>query len=286
LLLEEKERAQLQSPAGVPAATEDLKEIEPGPFFSSPVAMEIEPGPSSALRVGGFVPFTSTDYPGALAAVVFCQGCPWRCRYCHNPHLIAARGDDEREFPRIVEWLANRRGLLDAVVFSGGEPTAHAGIADAVASVRSLGFRVGLHTAGAYPRRLAGVLPLLDWVGLDVKAPGADYAALTGIEGSATAAFASLDLVMRCGVAHEVRTTVHPALTPPATLERLARELGDRGVTRWVLQRFRANGCADARLVADCSPGAELDAAHVAQLRNYVPGIEVRGARDSASATD
>ncbi len=82
---------------------------------------------ADALRVGGFVPFTSTDYPGALAAVVFCQGCPWRCGYCHNPHLIAARGDDERDFARIVDWLGTRRGLLDAVVFSGGEPTAQAG---------------------------------------------------------------------------------------------------------------------------------------------------------------
>ena len=263
-------------------------QIEPGSFVGR---AEPGPGPSSAeravaLRVGGFVPFTSTDYPGALAAVVFCQGCPWRCRYCHNPHLIPARGDDEREFPRIVGWLANRRGLLDAVVFSGGEPTAHAGIADAVASVRSLGFKVGLHTAGAYPRRLARVLPLLDWVGLDVKAPGAAYAALTGIASSGSAAFASLDLVMRSGVAHEVRTTVHPALTPPASLERLARELADCGVTRWVLQLFRSTGCADAQLVAESSRMAELDAAHLAQLRTYVPAIEIRGGRDSVSAAD
>jgi pyruvate formate lyase activating enzyme len=255
------------------------------------IAREIEPGPFSAeravaLRMGGFVPFTSTDYPGALAAVVFCQGCPWRCRYCHNPHLIPARSDDEREFPRIVEWLANRRGLLDAVVFSGGEPTAHAGIADAVASVRSLGFKVGLHTAGAYPRRLARVLPLLDWVGLDVKAPGADYAALTGIASSETAAFASLDLVMRSGIAHEIRTTVHPVLTPPAMLERLARELADHGVMRWVLQPFRATGCADARLVADWPRGAQLDIALIARLRAQVATVEVRGARDSVSAAD
>ena len=62
---------------------------------------------ADALRVGGFVPFTTTDYPDALAAVVFCQGCPWRCGYCHNPHLIAARGDDERDFARILDWLGN-----------------------------------------------------------------------------------------------------------------------------------------------------------------------------------
>jgi pyruvate formate lyase activating enzyme len=241
---------------------------------------------ATALRVGGFVPFTSTDYPGALAAVVFCQGCPWRCGYCHNPHLIAARGDDEREFPRIVEWLANRRGLLDAVVFSGGEPTAQAQIADAVASVRALRFKVGLHTAGVYPRRLARVLPQLDWVGLDVKAPVAEYAALAGVATSGTAAFVSLDLVLRSGVAHEVRTTVHPALTPPATLERLACELADHGVARWVLQPFRATGCANEALVAAAPPGAQLDAAQLELLRAHIPEIEVRSTSGTGSQQD
>ena len=131
---------------------------------------------AGALRVGGFVPFTLTDYPDALAAVVFCQGCPWRCGYCHNPHLIAARGDDERDFQRIVDWLGTRRGLLDAVVFSGGEPTAQAELAGAVTAVRAQGFRGRAAHGGAYPRRLAAVLPHVDWVGIDVKAPRGEYA--------------------------------------------------------------------------------------------------------------
>ena len=158
-------------------------------------------GVTPSLRVGGFEPFTSTDYPDALAAVVFCQGCPWRCGYCHNPHLIPARGDDERDFGRILEWLASRRGLLDAVVFSGGEPTAQAGLSAAIDAVRALGFAIGLHTSGAYPRRLAQVLPMVDWVGLDVKAPIGDYSDVTGIPGSGFTALASLDLVRNAGVA-------------------------------------------------------------------------------------
>ncbi len=139
---------------------------------------------ADALRVGGFVPFTLTDYPDALAAVVFCQGCPWRCGVLPQPAPASpARGDDEREFARILDWLGTRRGLLDAVVFSGGEPTAQAGLADAIAAVHALGFKIGLHTGGAYPRRLAAVLPQVDWVGLDVKAPQAEYAGVTGVAG-------------------------------------------------------------------------------------------------------
>jgi len=228
------------------------------------------------LRVGGFEPFTATDYPGALAAVVFCQGCPWRCGYCHNPHLLLAHGEDERDFARILEWLGSRCGLLDAVVFSGGEPTGQVALADAIAAVRALGFKTGLHTGGAFPRRLAQVLPLLDWVGIDAKAPQDDYANLTGVATSGIAALASLDLVIASGVAHEVRTTVHPVLTPPAALERLARELATRGITRWVLQPFRAAGCADPALVAAAASGTMLEPALLARLRAQVSTIEIR----------
>jgi pyruvate formate lyase activating enzyme len=232
---------------------------------------------ADALRVGGFVPFTLTDYPDALAAVVFCQGCPWQCGYCHNPHLIPARGDDEREFARILDWLGTRRGLLDAVVFSGGEPTAQAPLADAIAAVHALGFKVGLHTGGANPRRLAAVLPEVDWVGIDVKAPLAEYAGVTGAPESGIPAFASLDLVLASGIAHEVRTTVHPALTPPPSLELLARELADRGVVRWVLQPFRATGCLSPALVSSAPQGVAFEPALLARLRTHVPAIEVRG---------
>jgi pyruvate formate lyase activating enzyme len=233
----------------------------------------------AALRVGGFVPFTTTDYPGALAAVVFCQGCPWRCAYCHNPHLIPARGDagSDIDFGRLLVWLATRRGLLDAVVFSGGEPTAQPELADAVTAVRDLGFAIGLHTGGAYPRRLAQVLPQVHWVGLDIKAPGAGYAGVTGIDGSGEAAFASLDLIHAAGVAFEVRTTVHPTLTPPDALECLARELSARAVTSWVLQPFRPTGCADSALVAAAPGGGAIDEVLLARLRECVPDVVLRG---------
>jgi pyruvate formate lyase activating enzyme len=228
------------------------------------------------LRVGGFEPYTSTDYPDALAAVVFCQGCPWRCGYCHNPHLIAATSGDEHDFGRILGWLASRRGLLDAVVFSGGEPTAQRELGAAIDAVRALGFAVGLHTSGGYPRRLAKVLPKIDWAGIDIKASVVDYATVTGVPDSGISALASLDLVQKAGIAYEVRTTVHPLLTPPDAMERLARELAARGVERWILQPFRAIGCANAALVAAAPKGTTLDRALLMRLTRHVPVIEVR----------
>ena len=229
-----------------------------------------------APRIGGVVPFTTIDFPGRLAAVLFMQGCPWRCRYCQNPHLVSqAAAAALQPWPDVLRWLASRRTLLDGVVFSGGEPTAQPAIGEAVDAVRTLGFDVALHTAGIYPRRLSTLLPSLSWVGLDIKAPTVGYEKVTAIAASGTPAFQSLDLVVASGIPFEVRTTVHPTLTPPATLRVLARELAAHGVTRWTLQPFRAAGCDDEQTVA-AGRHVAIDAALVAALRQQVADIRVR----------
>lgn len=153
------------------------------------------------LRVGGLTRLSATDFPGRLAAVVFCQGCAWRCGYCHNPHLLPARGKEELPWARVVSFLERRRGLLDAVVFSGGEPTLQPSLRQAMEEVKGMGYLIGLHTAGIVPRRLAEVLPLLDWVGMDVKAPFEEHERVTGTRGSARRARASRELILESGVA-------------------------------------------------------------------------------------
>jgi len=114
--------------------------------------------------------------------------------------------------------------------------------------VRRLGFRVGLHTAGIYPRRLQALLPLVDWVAMDVKASFAAYATVTGGRDSGTRALASLQLILDSGVDHEFRTTVHSALLPPQALSDLAHALAKLGVRNYVVQEFRRQGCASAAL--------------------------------------
>ena len=142
----------------------------------------------------------------------------------------------------VLAFLRRRQGLLDAVVFSGGEPLAQTALADAARTVNSMGFRVGLHTGGAYPERLAEVLPMLDWVGFDFKAPVSEYPSITGGLGSGGRTLASARLVIESGVEHEFRTTVHPDLLTPAALLRLAGQLAGLGATRYVLQEFRVEG--------------------------------------------
>ncbi len=228
----------------------------------------------NGLALGGLVPFSTVDFPGRLAAVLFTQGCPLRCRYCHNPHLRRRTATLTHDWASTVAWLKRRIGLLDAVVFSGGEPSIQPGLADALAEVRDLGFATGLHSAGTHPRRLAEVLKLLDWVGLDVKAPFDCYAAVTGSISSGTQARRALESVLTSGIRYELRTTVHAALLDAPDLLAIAKDLQARWVRRWVLQVARTTGCTDAALLTASAPG--WLASVLPALRSLVPDIVVR----------
>ncbi|WP_369858327.1 anaerobic ribonucleoside-triphosphate reductase activating protein [Acidovorax sp. 69] len=201
--------------------------------------MPIAVSSGQSLRVGGLTPLTTIDFPGRLAAVVYCQGCPWRCSYCHNPELLDAAAPTATSWSQVLAFLESRRGLLDGVVFSGGEPTLQAALPAALAQVRAMGFATGLHTGGMYPERLAAVLPLLDWVGLDIKGPKHHYDAITGVPGSGVRAWESLGLLVASGVPHECRTTWHSGLFSAETLCELVTALSDQGVVCWALQECR-----------------------------------------------
>jgi len=202
------------------------------------------------LQIGGFVPLTTVDFPGELAAVVFCQGCPWRCAYCHNAHLLPRTCPNPLPWAQVRAFLERRKGLLDAVVFSGGEPTLQRALPHAIAEVKALGFKIGLHTAGIYPERLGAVLERVDWVGLDIKAPVPAYSKITGVERSGERAWESLELLVRNRdrVRFEVRVTVHPDLLTVEQVEEMARWLREMGVEGLVLQECVPGHCLDEEL--------------------------------------
>ncbi len=197
-----------------------------------------------ALRVGGITPLSTVDFPGQLACVLFCQGCPWRCTYCHNTHLIPVNVAGTIDWQSVEDFLQSRRGLLDAVVFSGGEPTAQPAVVAAAACVRGMGFQVGVHTGGAYPDRLSLLLQYSDWVALDLKTTDTQYETLTGSLQAAQQVWRSLDTVLRHGVAYEVRTTVDWALLSREQLQQLALRLANRGVQHYAVQFCRSKSNA------------------------------------------
>jgi pyruvate formate lyase activating enzyme len=180
----------------------------------------------------------------------------------------------------VLQRLARRQGILDAVVFSGGEPTLQSGLVEAIRQVKAMGFRVALHTGGSHPERLTRCLPLLEWVGFDLKAPWSRYASVTGVAESGESARKSLEHLKASGVPFELRTTLHELLLSPADLERLAETAAECGAQEWVIQPFRSQGCRDGELLTQAAPSISPFHAEVlvqARLRFPHTSIHVRG---------
>lgn len=238
---------------------------------------------SPCVDIGGLVPLSTTDYPGGrLAAVVFMQGCPWRCVYCHNPALQPRRFTPTVWWADVERFLDKRAGMLDAVVFSGGEPTVHPALPRLMDRVRAKGLRVGLHTAGIYPRRLAKALARSDWVGFDVKARFDDYPRVIGRAKGGAAADDSLQQVLDSGVDHEVRLTFHSGIFAPEGLLEIANGLARRGVRTFALQEFRATGCRNAELAAQ--PVEPIPAPILEAIERLFPSFTFRRSLESACA--
>lgn len=190
-------------------------------------------------QVAGVVPFTSIDFPGCLATVVFFQGCPLRCPFCHNPELQAFPGTAGQPWEEVLEFLKGRTKRLDGVVFSGGEPLMSDEIIEKAKAVKDLGFKLAIHTSGVYPERLREMLSLIDWVGLDIKAPWEKYEELTGRPNMAEQVQKSLQILVDSGLDFEARTTCDPRhLTPTDTLK-IAETLNEMGVKTYALQKYR-----------------------------------------------
>lgn len=162
------------------------------------------------MLIGGLLKFSLIDYPGKVAAVVFTQGCNYRCPFCHNPELVLPELFEPSLDPGdVFSFLEKRRGQLQGVVVTGGEPTLHAGLASFLERIKSMGFLIKLDTNGSSPEVLRGLLErgLLDFVAMDVKSSARFYCKATGDMGDIEKPLASIGILKRSGVEHQFRTT-------------------------------------------------------------------------------
>ena len=190
------------------------------------------------IQIGGLVSFTTIDYPGKLAAVLFLRGCPFNCAYCSNPHLISV-GEGEYDPEKTFDWLKNRVGKLEAVVFSGGEALMQADATiDYIKRVRELGFSIGLHTNGFYPDLLARVSDIVDWIGLDFKATREKYKELTGLDVAYDRMIKSLEYWVSTGRGLEVRTTCDPRFVSKDDLLEIAKIASNAGAKHFAVQKY------------------------------------------------
>lgn len=190
------------------------------------------------FSIAGVVPFTTIDFPGRLAGVVFFKGCPLRCPFCHNPNLQVLSETDQ-SWEDVCAFFKERIHRLDGVVLSGGEPLMQPGIEQAVTDLKQMGYQVAVHTSGVYPEKLRQIAPLLDWVGLDVKAPWDKYETLCGRAGFAEKVRQSIEILQQTGVSFEARTTCDPRHLTKADIERLTDSLRETGVTHYAMQKYR-----------------------------------------------
>lgn len=162
------------------------------------------------MKIGGLIKFTLIDYPGHVAAVVFTQGCNFRCRYCHNPELVYPHLLQE-SMPKedVLSFLRKRKGSLEGVVITGGEPTMHLGLMDFMAEIKSLGYKIKLDTNGTKPEVLQEAIErqLVDFVAMDLKAPLEKYSLITGVEFDPKIIQRSMDMIVASGLPYEFRTT-------------------------------------------------------------------------------
>jgi len=189
------------------------------------------------MKIGGIQKFSTVDYPGYAVASIFTIGCNMRCGYCHNPELVLPE-QFVGEIPEdeILEFLDSRRGLLDGVAISGGEPTMQPDLPDFIRKVKALGFRVKLDTNGTNPEMLKYLIDekLVDFVAMDIKGPLDKYVQIA-------ARPVDIDAIEECirlakTVDHEFRTTIVRTQLEPADFEAIG-QLVD-GAQRFALQYF------------------------------------------------
>jgi len=216
------------------------------------------------IRLGGWQPVTLIDFPGRVAATLFTAGCNFRCPFCHNAELVIP--DRIEQLPPcdaagVLSELKRRRGFLDGVVLTGGEPTVQQDLIGLIEELREIGLLVKLDTNGARPDVVERLLEraLIDHIAVDIKGPPHRYAEFAGVDVSIEAIRETVRLVVEGGIDHELRTTVAPGLEA-TDLEAIARWIG--AANRYVLQRFRVpNETGKSLLDPSWSEKKAMDAA-------------------------
>ncbi|MFA5447026.1 MAG: anaerobic ribonucleoside-triphosphate reductase activating protein [Sphaerochaeta sp.] len=188
------------------------------------------------MRVAAIQGSSLIDFPGRLAAIVYTQGCPYDCFYCHNRSLIAVHPHGGQV--DLKKFLKSRVGLLDGVVITGGEPTIHKGLAENLSMIRELGFATKLDTNGCNPKHVHALLQtdLVDYLALDVKAVPSEYQTVCGQAARWSAVEKTLKLLRDSSIQWEVRTTVYPGMQGE-DLQTIAALIGEAPL--WRLNAFR-----------------------------------------------
>jgi pyruvate formate lyase activating enzyme len=230
------------------------------------------------MQIGGFEKFTMVDYPGKLAATVFTVGCSFRCPFCHNPELVSniqyptsdAAEDDFFEFLKI------RKGKLEAVCITGGEPTIQPDIILFIEKIKAMGFLVKLDSNGTRPDVLRKIIDkkIVDYIAMDIKNAPEKYSETTGVTADIERVKLSVDLIKNSGIDYEFRTTVVPGLHDEKDFEKIAVWID--GAKKYYLQEYRDFKILDPNLKKK-TQGKTLDLEKIKnKIQKHFGKMEIR----------
>lgn len=191
------------------------------------------------MKIGGLLKFSLIDYPGKMAAVIFTQGCNFRCPYCHNSELVDPESfRDPIAENEVLDFLEKRIGQIEGLVITGGEPTLQKDLIDFLKKVKHIGYPVKLDTNGSNPDVLREILRLnlVDYIAMDIKAPLEKYSQLTSLADCAQRVQKSIDIILGLQVAHEFRTTLAAPVVLAEDIPKMVSLI--EGTKKYRLQRF------------------------------------------------
>lgn len=227
------------------------------------------------MNIQGFQRLTLLDYPGKVACTVFTGGCNLRCPFCHNAPLVLSPAAQRSMEGEVLSYLQKRRGLLDGVCVTGGEPLLQPELPRFLSAVRAMGYLVKLDTNGTLPAPLKALLVagLVDYVAMDIKAAPEHYALAAGTDVDLARVRESVDLIRSSGVEHEFRTTVVRGIHTQADFEAIGQWL--EGAERYFLQPFRDSG----DILSPGCAGFSHDelALFLRTVQAYIPAAALRG---------
>lgn len=191
------------------------------------------------MLIGGIQKFSLLDYPKKVAAIVFTQGCGFRCKYCHNAELVLPE-KYQKPIPEkdIFDFLQKRVGKLDGIVISGGEPTLQKDLFDFITKIKNMGFLVKLDSAGIFPEKIEYLIKnkLIDYIAMDFKAPLSKYQNIVTTDIDTNNIKKSSEIIINSKINHEFRTTIASALLTPKDIIKIAQTI--KGAQTLALQKF------------------------------------------------
>lgn len=208
------------------------------------------------IKSAGFIKTTLVNYPGKVAAALFLPGCDLRCPYCHNPELVLNTADDLVDIEEILAYLEKRRGLLQGVCISGGEPLVHENLGELAKAIKDMGYLLKIDTNGTFPDRILSLEP--DFIAMDIKTVPEKYPMLSPVQDPALPdkIKSSIEIIKKSGIDHEFRTTVVPGIVDMKDIQDICRLI--KGARCYVLAGYVPGHTLDPGFTQETYTNQEL----------------------------